>query len=154
MFYYFTKNTDEFFMKRIGMLKHEIQGGVTNPTVDGLTPAQQWAEALSVFRGQLADQYKGWKEEIEPGLLEAGIRIVSLDEVGAKERKALRGRFENAILPTLTPLAFDPAHPFPFISNLSLSIGMYVRRGRRSETGRVFTRVKVPSNQVPYCVVS
>lgn len=153
MLYYFTKNTDEFFMKRIGMLKHEMEAAVTTPTVDGLTPAQQWGEAMKVFRGQLARQYRAWKKDLEPALADRGIRIVSLGELSKTERRGLRERFENAILPTLTPLAFDPAHPFPFISNLSLSIGMYVKRRRGGDGEPVFTRVKVPPNQHPYCVV-
>ncbi|MFC7174634.1 hypothetical protein ACFQL0_17365 [Haloplanus litoreus] len=86
-----------------------------------------------------------YREVVRPALAEAGIEIVDHDDLTAAERDRMRAYFEESVLPTLTPLAFDPAHPFPFISNLSLSIGAYVRH--ESSEDPIFTRVKVPQNR-------
>jgi polyphosphate kinase len=141
---YFTKNTDELFMKRIGGLRQEIDAGMTTPSVDGRTPEQQWRESLELFRDMLGEQYVCWQQSIVPALADAGIHIVPYDNLEQAEQTELRQHFESSILPMLTPLAYDPAHPFPFISNLSLSIGMLVQSDS-SETP-IFTRVKVPNN--------
>jgi len=152
MLYFFTKNTDEFFMKRVGLLKHQIEAGVVRRSADGRTPEAQLRASLETFRRHLKRQYRAWNEDIEPALAEEGIRIASIGQIPEAERRRLRRHFETDVLPTLTPLAFDPAHPFPFISNLSLSIGLYARR-RGADGEPVFTRIKVPPNQPPYCVV-
>jgi polyphosphate kinase len=141
---YFTKNTDELFMKRMGGLRQEIAAGMSTPTVDGRTPEQQWREVLSLFRDMLGEQYACWQQSIVPALAEAGIIIEAYNDLEQEEQSQLRQHFTSSILPMLTPLAYDPAHPFPFISNLSLSIGMLVQSDA-SETP-IFTRVKVPNN--------
>jgi polyphosphate kinase len=141
----FTKNLDEFFMKRIGGLKQQIEAGVTEPTVDGRTPTEQWAEAIERARPLFERQTECYHEAVRPALAEAGIRILDYDELGPDERAAMREYFETSVLPTLTPLTFDPAHPFPFISNLSLSLGVLTRRDDEDEP--TFTRIKVPQNR-------
>ena len=141
---YFTKNTDEFFMKRVGGLKQQIDAGITDTTPDGRTPEEQWREVLDTVRPLFDQQSEYWQTTLQPTLAEAGIHIRDPDELPAEIREQLRTRFEESILPTLTPLAFDPAHPFPFISNLSLSLAVMSSDGNGERT---FTRIKIPPNQ-------
>jgi polyphosphate kinase len=141
----FTKNMDEFFMKRVGGLDQQIEAGITEPTVDGRTPAEQWEEVLEMARPMFEDQTECYHEEIRPALAEAGVHIDTWRDLAETERAEMRDWFEESILPILTPLSFDPAHPFPFISNLSLSLGVLVKRERDDEP--TFTRIKIPPNQ-------
>ncbi len=141
---YFTKNTDEFFMKRVGGLKQQIDAGITDRTPDGRTPEEQWREVLDTVRPLFGEQSEYWKTTLRPALDDAGIRIRDPEALSAEAREALQTRFEESILPTLTPLAFDPAHPFPFISNLSLSLAVLSEDGSGETT---FTRIKIPPNQ-------
>ncbi|AXG08190.1 polyphosphate kinase 1 [Haloplanus rubicundus] len=141
----FTKNLDEFFMKRVGGLKQQIDAGVTDPTVDGRTPREQWREILDTTGPMFDRQTDCYREVIRPALAEAGVEIVDYDGLTAAERERMRAYFEESVLPTLTPLAFDPAHPFPFISNLSLSLGVFVRHD--ADEDPIFTRIKVPQNR-------
>jgi len=138
-----TRNLDEFAMKRIGGLKRQIEAGVESRTADGRTPTQQWEEAHETLAPLLAEQDRCYREEIRPALADAGVQIASYDDLATDERAALREYFEASVLPTLTPLSFDPAHPFPFISNRSLSLAVLTRHG----DGLTFTRVKVPPNR-------
>ncbi|WP_299267440.1 polyphosphate kinase 1 [Halorientalis sp.] len=141
----FTKNMDEFVMKRVGGLKQQIEAGVTEQSVDGRTPHEQWVAVLETMQGMFDDQMACYRDEIKPALAEAGIDIESWEDLSAADRTDLREYFEESVFPILTPLSFDPAHPFPFISNLSLSLGVFVTREDR-ETD-VFTRIKIPPNQ-------
>ena len=141
---YVTKNIDEFFMKRVGGLKQQIEAGVTDPTVDGRTPAEQWSEVLETVRPLFDRQTRAWETEIEPALAEAGVRVRDYESLPAETQASLREEFRETVLPTLTPLTFDPAHPFPFISNLSLSLAVLTRRN--DEADPQFTRIKVPEN--------
>jgi len=141
---YFTKNTDEFFMKRVGGLKQQIDAGITEPTPDGRTPKEQWREVLDTVRPLFEKQSDYWQTTLRPALEDAGIHIRDPEALSAEARQALQTRFEESILPTLTPLAFDPAHPFPFISNLSLSLAVLSEDGSGETT---FTRIKIPPNQ-------
>ncbi|MFC4357408.1 polyphosphate kinase 1 [Halobium salinum] len=146
----FTQNMDEFFMKRVGGLKQQMDAGVTELTPDGRTPEEQWAEILEESRGLFRDQADCFENAVRPALAEAGVRIVDHDAVDDDQRAALREYFESSVLPTLTPLTFDPAHPFPFISNLSLSLAVLTRGdedgdGEPDETK--FSRVKIPKNR-------
>ncbi len=138
-----TRNLDEFVMKRIGGLKQQIEAGVESRTADGRTPTHQWREAHERLGPLLAEQDRCYHEEIRPALADAGVQITAYDELAADERGALREYFEASVLPTLTPLSFDPAHPFPFISNRSLSLAVLTRH----DDGLTFTRVKVPPNR-------
>jgi polyphosphate kinase len=142
---YFTKNTDEFFMKRIGGLKQQIDAGVTETTPDGRTPEQQWREVLDAARPLFRRQTECWENDLRPALSEAGVDISDYGDLTPVQQGGLREYFEESILPTLTPLAFDPAHPFPFISNLSLSLAV-LSEGSDGEDV-TFTRIKVPQNQ-------
>lgn len=140
----FTKNMDEFFMKRIGGLKQQIDAGVTETTPDGRTPKQQWSEVLDTARPLFREQSEHWQRTLKPALAEEGIDIREPSELSADQCEELRIYYEESILPTLTSLSFDPAHPFPFISNLSLSLAVLSDK----ENGETqFTRIKIPSNQ-------
>ena len=141
----FTENLDEFFRKRIGGLKQGIAAGVTERTPDGRTPEEQWIEVLETVRPLFEKQAACYREEIRPALAEAGLEIVDRNELTAPEQAELRTYFEQTVLPTLTPLTFDPAHPFPFISNQSLSLAVLTREVPDAEL--TFSRIKVPNNQ-------
>ncbi|MFC7203433.1 polyphosphate kinase 1 [Haloferax namakaokahaiae] len=140
----FTKNLDEFFMKRIGGLKQQIEAGVTERTVDGRTPREQWEEAIDKARPMFEAQAECYQDEIRPALADAGIQIAEYDDLTPDQQDQMREYFETSVLPTLTPLSFDPAHPFPFISNLSLSLAVLTTRNGDDPT---FTRVKIPQNR-------
>ncbi|MFC7229520.1 polyphosphate kinase 1 [Salinirubellus salinus] len=141
----FTRNMDEFFMKRVGGLKQQIQAGVTERTPDGRTPREQWTEVLATARPMFEAQSDCWAV-VDDLLAEAGIEVVGdYEALTADERDRMRSYFESSVLPTLTPLAFDPAHPFPFISNRSLSLAVLTRGPDEEEA--TFTRVKIPQNR-------
>ncbi|WP_396612501.1 polyphosphate kinase 1 [Haloferax sp. S1W] len=139
----FTKNLDEFFMKRIGGLKQQLVAGVTERTADGRTPREQWEEAIDKARPMFERQAACYREEIRPALAAEGIHICEYDDLTPDEQSQMREYFETSVLPTLTPLSFDPAHPFPFISNLSLSLAVLTKNG----DDPTFTRVKIPQNR-------
>ena len=142
---YFTKNTDEFFMKRVGGLKQQMEAGVTETTPDGRTPEQQWEEVLDAAQPLFERQTECWETDLKPALADAGVTVFEYDDLSPSQRRHLRTYFEESVLPTLTPLAFDPAHPFPFISNLSLSLAVLSESDADDEV--TFTRIKVPQNQ-------
>jgi len=140
-----TRNLDEFVMKRIGGLKQQIEAGVTEETVDGRTPLEQCKETHEQLRPILRRQADCYESELRPALARHGIEIVDYDSLDAGTRSSLRGYFERSIKPTLTPLSFDPAHPFPFISNRSLSLAVLTRQP--GDDDPTFTRIKIPPNR-------
>ncbi|AAR36713.1 polyphosphate kinase 1 [Geobacter sulfurreducens] len=136
-----SSNLDEFFMKRIGGLKQQVGAGLQHPTVDGRTPRQQIAECYAVVR-DLAERKRRVFGELLGLLRDGGIRILGYSELSEKERKGLRQHYQRNIYPLVTPQSIDPAHPFPFISNLSLNLLVTLRYPRERETS--LARVKVP----------
>ena len=136
-------NLDEFFMKRIGGLKQQVASNLRQLTADGRSPRQQLDEIAAVVRPMVAEQHRVF-EELVPLLRRGGLELLRWSDLGDGERGWLRQFFERSIFPILTPLALDPAHPFPFISNLSLSLALAVRH---PETGQErFARVKIPKS--------
>jgi polyphosphate kinase len=136
-----SSNLDEFFMKRIGGLKQQIAAGIRTPTVDGRTPIEQVAACQSVVRAIHQQQNRIYRQLL--GLLDAkGIRLVKYRELDAAKREVLRQEFITNIFPLLTPLALDPAHPFPLISNLALNLLVSLRHPGGSAIH--IARVKVP----------
>ncbi len=137
----FATNLDEFFMIRVSGLHRQVAGGVVGTTPDGMTPSEQ---ILTINR-ELMIHYERydtcWKQDVLPGLAEAGIRILHYAELAQREREAIQGYFQREIFPVLTPLAFDPTHPFPHISSLSFNLAVLVKDPER---GDCFARVKVP----------
>jgi polyphosphate kinase len=135
-------NLDEFVMKRIGGLKQQLAAGVHQTTVDGRTPAQQMIECNAQIRALRAKQ-----EEIYTTLLaeleKHEIRFLQYEELTAEQRLRIRDSFVKNIFPIVTPLAMDPAHPFPFISNLTINLLLTMRYPGEDELQ--MARVKVPS---------
>jgi polyphosphate kinase len=138
----FASNLDEFFMVRVAGLLEQAEAHVGVRSTDGLAPAQA-LEAIRRRVGELtARQSRVWKRELVPALAEAGIVVSSVEECNERQRARLAGYFEREIFPVLTPLAVGPGQPFPYISGLSLSLGVLVID---PETGEErFARVKVP----------
>ena len=137
-----SSNLDEFFMKRIGGLKQQLGAGVTTLTVDGRTPREQITQCYEVVRDQEARQ-----RDILHGLLkelrEHGIAILSYEELTEAQSNYLRSYFHDNIFPLVTPQSIDSAHPFPFISNLSLNLLVQVKfPGEEGKTS--LTRIKLP----------
>jgi polyphosphate kinase len=135
-------NLDEFFQVRVAALKDQVLAGIDRPTPDGRTPAQQLA-AISEWVPGLVDRIDAtFTKQLVPDLRAAGIEIIDWDQVDDVERQLLDGYFDERILPVLTPLAVDPGHPFPYISNLALSLAVSVADPDTAD--RKFARVKVP----------
>ena len=139
----FSSNLDEFFMIRVSGLREQIAAGVTQRTPDGMTPAEQLDAVRAALLPLLDEQTRVLTEDLIPKLANQGIRLLNYDELTPAHRAALRSYYEREIFPVLTPLAFDAAHPFPRISNLSLNLAVLIND---PEYGERFARVKVPSN--------
>jgi polyphosphate kinase len=134
-------NLDEFFMIRVAGLQQQVASELPNPVPDGMTPEEQLFRIHDHTEDFFAEQRRILRKEIFPALEEAGIRLVPHQKLKAAEKKNLRERFAREILPILTPLAIDPAHPFPHISNLSLNLLVVIEDDGR----KVMARVKVPN---------
>ena len=137
----FSSNLDEFVMKRVGYLKHQISSGFTHRSVDGQTSEEQLASIRRHINEDLERQrgiYVGLVGELQ----RQDIYIYDFDDLGAEDQDYLNGYFKRKMFPVLTPLSVDPGHPFPFISNLSYSLGM-ILRNPQTETV-LFSRVKIP----------
>jgi polyphosphate kinase len=138
----FASNLDEFFGIRVGGLMGQAVTGVTLRSPDGRTPQEALAEIRERVLALTAEQSKLWKRELKPALADEGIVIGRISDCSEKDLAELAERFEREIYPVLTPLAVGPGKPFPYISALSLSLGVFVRD---PESGEVrFARVKVP----------
>jgi polyphosphate kinase len=134
-------NLDEFFMKRIGGLKQQVEAGVQKTTIDGRTPLQQIRECYAAIR-QLLPRMRELEARLRKLLTAEGIRILAYDRLKPAEREQARREYVRAIFPLVTPQSVDPAHPFPFISNLSLNLLVTLRYPGETDTS--LARVKVP----------
>jgi polyphosphate kinase len=134
-------NLDEFFMIRVAAIKEQIVADVAESSPDGMVPAQQ-IQAIHQRVERMVDDMRAyfWKE-LHPQLRAAGIHLLRFAEVPADDRERLAAMFAREIYPVLTPLAFDPGHPFPYISNLSLNLAVVVSTPQGEER---FARVKIP----------
>jgi polyphosphate kinase len=143
----FTSNLDEFFTIRVAGLHDQVDAGLSDPGPDGRTPS----EVIDELRERIVDLYERQtacvERELRPALAEHGISIVSMDDVPADQCDALNERFRREIFPVLTPLAVGLGRPFPYISNLSLSLAILVRDPQTQVT--TFARVKVPKEMLP-----
>lgn len=140
----FASNLDEFFQVRVAGLKDQVYAGVETSAADGRTAAEQLREVRADVVDLVAEQERLLLDEIVPELERVGVTFRSWDQLDVDGKKALSEIFDDHIFPVLTPLAVDPGHPFPYISNLSLSLAVKVAD---PESGEVrFARVKVPSN--------
>jgi len=143
----FTSNLDEFFTIRVAGLHDQVDAGLSDPGPDGRTPS----EVIDELRDRIVDLYERRtacvERELRPALAEHGISVVSMNDVPDDQCDALNERFRREIFPVLTPLAVGLGRPFPYISNLSLSLAVLVRDPQTQVT--TFARVKVPKEMLP-----
>ncbi len=138
----FTSNLDEFFMKRVGGLKRQILAGIMRPSADGMRPDQQLAAIREKTLPLLRQRAECFERDIRPELARRRIELAAWAQLAGPEREAARAYFKTRVFPVLTPLAVDPGHPFPFISNLSTSLGVMLRHPGTEE--QFFARIKIP----------
>ena len=142
----YAKNLDEFFMVRVAGLHDQVDAGITEPLADGRTPA----ETIDALREKILVQFdrltRNLSRELLPALAEHGVRIVTCGELTEAQREELAERFRRQIFPVLTPLAVGLGRPFPYISNLSLSLAVLVRDPISDHT--TFARIKVPKEML------
>jgi polyphosphate kinase len=138
----FSSNLDEFFQVRVAGLQEQREAGVGPASPEGLTPEEQ----LDGITERVTDLYRrtdsSWTKDLRPALEKEGVRLVDWSELDDRDRVHLEALFIERIFPVLTPLSVDPAHPFPYISSLSLNLAALVRDPSSGE--RRFARVKVP----------
>jgi polyphosphate kinase len=143
----YTTNLDEYYMVRVAGLRDQIDAGVENPSQDGRTPS----ETIALIRERVLEQSRRltdcFEGKLRPALAEHDIRVVGVRDLDDERRAELARHFQKAIFPALTPLAVAPGRPFPYISNLSLSLAVLVRDPAGGQT--VFARVKVPTEILP-----
>lgn len=137
-----SSNLDEFFMKRVGGLKRRARLGLGSQAAESQTPDRQLAEIRSIVLALNELQRSGFSNDIIPALEEAGIRLIGWHDLDEAQKIVAERWYRSNVFPILTPLSVDPGHRFPFISNLSVSIGVMLRRA--GETEEAFARVKVP----------
>ena len=123
-----SSNLDEFYEIRVAGLIQQVESNITKPSMDGLGPKEQLRRIHSVSGSLVADQYQCWQDQIIPALTKENIPFKSREELNRRERSWLKHYFEDEVHPVLTPLAIDPAHPFPFIPNLTLSLIFEIKR--------------------------
>ena len=138
----FYSNLDEFYMIRVSGLKEQIAANILEPTIDGLTSLQQVQKIEKALHPMLKQLDDYWNYEIVPELSKNKIFVQKIGEFSEEEKIKLRDYFKKEIYPILTPLAFDPGRPFPYISNLSLNLAVLIR-DPKGDTH--FARVKIPS---------
>lgn len=139
----FGSNLDEFFMVRVAGLKQQVNAQVSKLTPDGRTPSEQLEAISQKLRPTVMAQHQHFEKVLRPQLAREGIYLLDYMDLNPEQRTYLQNYFEEQIFPVLTPLAVDPSHPFPHISNLSLSLAVVVKE---PETGaELFARVKVPN---------
>ncbi len=140
----FSTNLDEFFMVRVAALRRQVAAGVQLTLADGMSAQAQLDEIDRRVRELMQQQRECLHEAVLPALEKVGVRLLTMNDLSAEERASVDQFFESQVFPVLTPLAVDPGHPFPYISNLSLSLAVQVRDDARN--GGHFARVKVPKS--------
>src|SRR5687767_3033635 len=137
----FSSNLDEFFMVRVSGIQEQLESNTLELSPDGLTPSEQLRLIKPIVTELAIRQHACWAENILPALRAAGVQILDYAELDSAQRTTAARLFHDEIFPILTPLAFDPGHPFPHISNLSLNLAVVVHD---PDFGERFARVKVP----------
>ncbi len=138
----FSANFDEYFMVRVAALKQQVDAKVSLLTPDGRTPTEQLEEISSAARPLVAQQHQHFEKALRPLMTAQGIHLLDYVDLNQEQRAYLQNYFEEQIFPVLTPLAVDPSHPFPYMSNLSLNLAVVVKDPDTGE--ELFARVKVP----------
>ncbi len=139
----FSSNLDEFFMVRVAVLKQQVETRVSKLTPDGRTPSQQLEAISERLPAMVIEAHQHFEKVLRPQLAREGIYLLDYMDLNQEQRTYLQNYFEEQIFPVLTPLAVDPSHPFPHISNLSLNLAVMVKEPKTGE--ELFARVKVPS---------
>ena len=142
-----SNNLDEFFMVRVASLKSQQEAGVNTRSDDGLTPLEQLEAIQARLRPLLELQQQHYRHSLKRNLDEYGIQLIDYARLNAAQKDWADAYFRSAIFPVLTPLAVDPAHPFPFLSNLSLNVAALIRDPESGQ--QQFARVKVPQKILP-----
>jgi polyphosphate kinase len=143
----FSNNLDEFFMVRVASLKSQLEAGLSTLSDDGLTPLQQLEAIQERLRPLLELQQQHYRHSLKRQLAEYGVHLLDYEQLNPGQKQWVDDYFRRSVFPVLTPLAVDPAHPFPFVSNLSLNVAALVRD---PDSGRQqFARVKVPQKILP-----
>lgn len=145
----FSGNMDEFFMVRVAGIRQQVLLGIPESPPDGLTPREQLVAIHRSVDELYTLQMRNWRDELKPNLQKNEIHLLKYEDLKSKQKKNISRYFEQELFPVLTPLAFDPGHPFPHISNLSLNLAVVVRDPEQGDTH--FARVKVP-NTLPRLV--
>ncbi len=140
----FSSNLDEFFMVRVAAIKRQIEAEVTKLTLDARTPLQQIQEINTKLRPLVQKQIENFELTLKQKLIEQGVYLVDFVDLNQEQREYLNNYFNNNIFPVLTPLAVDPSHPFPHVSNLSLNLAVVVKNPNTEI--ELFARVKVPKS--------
>ena len=150
----FSTNLDEFFMIRVSGLKEQIAEGINKSSPDGMMAAEQLREIRALARPMVTEQTLCLQKEILPQLAEAGIKIFAYQDLNGEEKKILDDYFLKNVFPVLTPQSVDESHPFPYVSNLSLNLGLIVEPDKSFDHGKLkhlynhshFVRIKLPPN--------
>ena len=150
----FSTNLDEFFMIRVSGLKEQIAEGINKSSPDGMMAAEQLREIRALVRPMVTEQTLCLQKEILPQLAEAGIKIFAYQDLNGEEKKILDDYFLKNVFPVLTPQSVDESHPFPYVSNLSLNLGLIVEPDKSFDHGKLkhlynhshFVRIKLPPN--------
>ncbi|MBV9402684.1 MAG: RNA degradosome polyphosphate kinase, partial [Candidatus Eremiobacteraeota bacterium] len=137
-------NLDEFFMIRVAAIKQQIDAQIHRRSDDGRLPAEHLNAISERLRHSLKHEMRVLCDDIWPALERHGIEIVNLEELSASEQDRLQRVFEERVFPVLTPLAIDSGHPFPYISNLSLSLAVELEESKSEGAEFHFARVKIP----------
>jgi len=143
----FSNNLDEFFMVRVASLKSQLEAGVTTRSDDGLTPQEQLQAIHAKLRPLLELQQQHYRYSLKSHLAEYGVQLIDYLRLNEQQKAWADDYFKSSIFPVLTPLAVDPAHPFPFMSNLSLNVAALIRDPNTGQ--QQFARVKVPQKILP-----
>ncbi len=139
----FSTNLDEFFMVRVARVKKKLAEQLDIKTDDGLNSAQQLQQIREALEPLVTMQHEFFENTLRPELFKHGVKLLDYKDIDKKHQRYLKNYFQEKLFPVLTPLAVDPAHPFPYISNLSLSLVVIVRDRETKE--EKFARVKVPN---------
>ena len=142
----FSNNLDEFFMVRVASLKSQVEGGISKRSQDGKTPEEQLIEIRNYLDPILKMQQYKTKQYIEEDFKKENIFILEYKELNERQKVWIDNYFTTAIFPILTPLAVDPSHPFPFISNLSLNLAAIIVDSESDK--EQFTRIKIPGESI------
>ena len=139
-----SSNLDEFFEVRVAGLKQQIEANSSEQSLDGLTPSETFHAVKARARRMVATQNSCWQKRLRPELAEEGIRFQNFNDVNAEGREWLRNYFRAEVLPVLTPLAIDSAHPFPQVSNRTLNLIVRLETGAKNKWSQRLALVQVP----------